>query len=388
MGAFVSAFAVYGYIRPEQGSNKLVVDEIAADVVKLIYQWKLDGQSANNISKKLNEMGVPSPMEYKKLLGMKYSTNFAKSGKAQWSAVAVFRILRDEVYTGVMIQGRYSTPNHKIRKKFAKPESEWARVEDMHEAIISLEDFELAARLLEKDTRTAPGADVVYPFSGVAACGLCGENMIRKTVKSNGKNYVYYVCCRSCKGSRMAEDVLTGATSMALHSHIGNIMNLERVLGFIDTLPLKQEDVVKLDSQIAARRDEIGRYEKLAFSLYESLEDGVISKDEYRMMKTRYNDLIEDAEQAIVSLCREIESIISNGGEKNLWIERFRQHKDFEGLTRRMVITLIDKVTVHPGHRLDILFRYRYDYERAVNIALNVNRLHRVPGAEALEVGA
>jgi len=384
-GAFIGAFAVFGYIRPTKGSNKLVIDEAAADVVRLIFKWKLDGQSAQAIADRLNDMGIPSPMEYKKSLGLNYSTSFAKSGKTMWSAVAVFRVLRDETYTGVMIQGKCATPNHKIKKKFQKPQADWARVDGMHDAIIGIEDFELAARLMERDTRTAPGADAVYPFSGMASCGLCGENMIRKTVKANGKSYVYLVCCRNCKGARIAEDTLTNATASALQMHIDNIINLERVLRFIDGLPLKQEEVQKLDGQIIARRAEIERYDKLIFSLYDSLDSNIISQEEYLQMKARYNALKEDAEQAIISLSREIGDIITLGGEKNQWIERFRQYHNFNEITRRMVITLIDTITVHPGSRLDLLFRYRYDYERAISFAVAVSQLHDVPGSENIQ---
>jgi len=88
-------------MRDERNKNRLVIDETAADVVRLIFRWKLDGQSAQAIAARLNNMGVPSPMEYKKSLGLKYSTSFAKYGKTLWSAVAVFRILRDETYLGV-----------------------------------------------------------------------------------------------------------------------------------------------------------------------------------------------------------------------------------------------------------------------------------------------
>jgi len=258
----------------------------------------------------------------------------------------------------------------------------------MHEAIISLEDFELTARILDRDTRTSPGAETVYPFSGMAKCGLCGENMIRKPISVNGKRYVYLACCRGCKGARIAEDAMTNAAAAALQSHIGNIMNLERVLRFIDDLPLKQEDVQKLDGQIAARRAEVERYKKLFDSLYDNWQDGIISQDEFLRLKTRYNALQEDAEQAIVSLSREIGDVIALGSEKNRWTERFKQYHDFTEITRRMVITLIDSVTVHPGSRLDILFRYRYDYERAVSFAKAVCQLHTVPGAEAIEEAA
>lgn len=327
-------------------------------------------------------------MEYKKSLGERFSTPFAKPGKTLWSPIAVFRILRDETYTGVMVQGKCGTPNHKIKKKIRKPESDWARVDGTHEAIVPAEDFQLVVRLLERDTRTSPSVETVYPFSGMAKCGLCGENMIRKTSHSGGRKYVYFVCCRSCKGARISEDALTESTAAAIRSHIGNIMNLERILAFIDTLPLKQDEVQKLDGQIAAKRVEMERCDRMAFSLYESLQTGVITEPEYRQMKTRYNALRDEAELTMNNLGREIEGILSTGGEKNQWIEHFRQFQDFAEMTRRMVVSLIDMVTVHPGSRLEILFRYRYDYERALSFAGAVSKLHVLPENRLLrEVG-
>jgi hypothetical protein len=250
----------------------------------------------------------------------------------------------------------------------------------MHEPIISLGDFNLVQRLLERDTRTPAGGDAVYPFSGMARCGMCGENMVRKTSHSNGKAYVYFVCCRRCKGARVSEEVLTECVTAALKSHIHNIMNLDRVLRFIDDLPLKQGEVQKLDGQIIAKRAEVERYNRLVFSLYENLESGVIDEAAYRQMHTHYTKLREEAEQAINSLSREIEDIINAGGEKNIWIERFREYQDFTLLTRRMVVSLVDVVTVHTGNKLDILFRYRYDYERCVSFVKAVGQLHTIPG--------
>jgi len=379
-GDFVGAFAVYGYKRDECNHNRLAIDKDAADVVKLIYQWKLDGQSAEGIADKLNTLGILSPMAYKKAQGLKFSTSFAVSANTKWSAMAVFRILKDETYTGVMIQGKVATPNHKVKKKFQKPAADWARVDGMHEPVISLGDFNLVQRLLERDTRTPAGSDAVYPFSGMARCGLCGENMVRKTSHSNGKAYVYFVCCRRCKGARISEEVLTECVTTALKSHIHNIMNLDRVLRFIDDLPLKQDEVQKLDGQIIAKRAEVERYNRLVFSLYENLESGVIDETAYRQMHTHYTKLREEAEQAINSLSREIEDIINAGGEKNIWIERFREYQDFTLLTRRMVVSLVDVVTVHTGNKLDILFRYRYDYERCVSFVKAVGQLHTIPG--------
>jgi len=395
-GDFVGAFAVYGYKRGDDSEvgynrNRLLVDDPAADVVKMIFQWKLDGLSADAVANKLNTLGIPSPMAYKKLQGLNFSTSFAISGSAnaKWSAMAVFRILKDETYTGTLVQGKVATPNHKVKKKFQKPTADWARVDGMHEPIINIGDFNLVQRLLERDTRISPkDGESVYPFSGMARCGMCGENMVRKTSHSNGKTYVYLVCCRKCKGSRIKEDLLAECVKLALQSHIDNIMNLDRVLRFIEELPLKQDEVQKLDGQIAAKRAEMERYEALVMSLYENMESGIINQAEYRQMKTRYNALHADAEQAINSLNREIADIINIGGEKNRWIEQFKEYQNFGELSRRMVVSLVDAVTVHPGNKLDLLFRYRYDYERCISFVRAVGQLHDISTVGTGAVGA
>ena len=392
-GDFVGAFAVYGYKRDEQNHNKLVVDEAAADIVKCIFEWKLDGLSTVAIADKLNSMGVLSPMAYKKSQGLKFSTSFALSNNTKWSAVAIFRILKDETYTGVMVQGKYSTPNHKVKKRILKPVSEWARVDGTHEPIISLDDFSLIASLLERDTRISTTTETINPFSGMMRCSLCGENMRRSIARAGGKKYIYFVCCRGCKGVRISENIIFGSVKATLQSQINSIVNLERVLRFIDGLPLKQEEVQKLDKQIAAKQAEIKHYEKMAFSLYENLQNGIINETEYHQMKSRYNTLQSDAEKAIVNLNQEINDIINSRGEKNQWIERFKKYQDFAELSRRMIVSLIDVIIVHPNQRtgkknskkpavgahMDIHFRFQYDFERSLSFAKAVGQIHELP---------
>lgn len=364
-GDFVGAFAVFGYKRDAADSNRLVVDAPAANIIRLIYRWKLDGQSAASIAKKLNSLGIASPMAHKKAQGLNFSTPFALSAETKWSAMAVFRILKDETYTGTLIQGKISTPNHKIRKKFPKPVADWARVRGTHEAVISAGDFKLVQDLLKRDTRISPkDAELLYPFSGMARCGQCGENIIRKTSRSNGKAYVYLVCCRRCKGCRVKEDFLAECVRLALQSHIDHIMNLDRILRFI--VGLEEDNARELNGCIAAKRADIERYEALLMSLYEHLQGGIISDTEYHQMKIRYNALHADAQQAISNLSREITGIESAGGEKSRWIERFRKHQDFAGLTRRMVVSLVDTITIYPGNRLDMLFRYHLPVKETV----------------------
>ena len=72
------------------------MDDYAAEVVRDIFRWKLEGMSQQGIADRLNADGVLSPSEYKRSLGMKYISGFKKATRqAKWSAVAVGRILKN-----------------------------------------------------------------------------------------------------------------------------------------------------------------------------------------------------------------------------------------------------------------------------------------------------
>ena len=131
-GEYIGAFVVYGYVKDPEDHNRIIVDTYAAEVVRAIFRWKMAGMSQNRIADKLNSQGVLCPMEYKLSMGVKVQTNFRVHKQAKWSAVSVTRILTNELYTGVLLQGKSSTPNYKVKKRFDKEQSEWIRIENAH----------------------------------------------------------------------------------------------------------------------------------------------------------------------------------------------------------------------------------------------------------------
>ena len=213
-GEYAGAFVAYGYVKDSNDKSKLVVDQFAANVVKDIFRWKIEGLSPQNIAVRLNELGIPSPAEYKRLSGSKYKTSFQTSSKAIWSHVSVRRILKNEIYLGIMIQGKRTTPNYKTKTVVTKAESEWLRAEGTHEAIISVRDFELVQELLKDDTHCRAGDVTVPVYAGRIYCGDCGAAAVRKTVSYAGRRYVYYVCNANkhdkmvCSRHSIREDVL------------------------------------------------------------------------------------------------------------------------------------------------------------------------------------
>ena len=70
-GEFIGAFAPYGYKKDPTNKNCLIIDEVPAQVVRDIYRWYVeDGMSKIGIVRHLNELGVPTPMDYKHSQGL------------------------------------------------------------------------------------------------------------------------------------------------------------------------------------------------------------------------------------------------------------------------------------------------------------------------------
>lgn len=70
--------------------------------------------SAKAIAEQLNSEGVLAPSEYKRLCGLNYHSGFKAGTHAKWQAIQVLRILKNEVYTGTMVQGKRQKINYKI----------------------------------------------------------------------------------------------------------------------------------------------------------------------------------------------------------------------------------------------------------------------------------
>ena len=151
-GEFIGGYAIYGYCKDKRNKNRLVVDEYAADIVRSIYRRKLEGMSAQAIAEQLNSENVLAPSEYKRLCGLNYHSGFKAGTHAKWQAIQVLRILKNEIYTGTMVQGRRQKINYKIKKIRDVEESGWIRVPNMHEAIIPQKLFDTVQEVLKLDT--------------------------------------------------------------------------------------------------------------------------------------------------------------------------------------------------------------------------------------------
>ncbi|MGM9969284.1 MAG: recombinase family protein [Anaeroplasma sp.] len=130
--------------------GRYIPDPVTAPIVKEIFKRFISGERVVEICNYLKENKVLTPSYYLKSRIENNKRLLTKSGMYNWQTHSVYVILKDEQYTGTLINFKYST--HKYGAKLNKRDkSKWQKQEEMHEGIISYEDFEKAQIRLQNN---------------------------------------------------------------------------------------------------------------------------------------------------------------------------------------------------------------------------------------------
>ena len=386
-GDFIGSFAVYGYQKDPEDHHRLVVDDCAASVIRDMFRWKLEGISAADIADKLNEAGILTPLDYKMHQGMRYNTPFRTKADSVWSANMVLRILQNPIYIGTLAQGRVTTPSYKVKRLVRKPREEWAVLENHHEAIVDPADFEVVQRVLAMDTRTSVSGKAVELFSGMVFCGECGASMVRKTVPSGKNKYVYYVCSahkneKLCYSHSLRDKALEEIVLDLVKQHIRDVIDLDDLMELTGAAQLQKATMKKLRERLEQKQAEIDRCQTLLRSLYESLADGLIDRNEYQEYKRTYTRRREEAEAQAEDIQAEMARETDADAEGRSWVQQFRKHQNITSLDRTIAVTLIDRILIYREHRVEITFRWQNEYRWALELLAQAE--HLLPGTEAM----
>ena len=386
-GDFIGAFAVYGYRKDPENINHLLVDEYAAGIVKKIFAWKIAGLSNLAIAEKLDGMGILSPMEYKKSRGEKFSTGFVTHVKAKWSAVAVKRILTNEMYMGMMVQGKNEKVSHKIKRSVEKPREEWVRVRNTHEAVVSSEDFETVQKLLAVDIRASAGKAGCHIFTGFLFCGDCGEPMIRRINRYKGTEKVYFICSARNKGlgctrHSIPEEELKRLVLAGLQQQMALFLNKSRVLEQIGKMEIQFEEVAVFDKEIQRLRKEQEKFMSLRTGLYGDLKQGIITEEDFRDFRQIYETQYQATEDAIKQQENAIQNLFKSGVAAGANLEKMKSTLEITELNRDIVVTFVSRILVYEDKRVFLEFRAQDMFAKVLMLADFMEHRENAPVTE------
>ena len=129
------------------------------------------------------------------------------------------------------------------------------------------------------------------------------------------------------------------------------------------------------------KREEIDRNQALLRSLYESLADGVIDRDEYQDLKKTYSRRRAEAEAQAEAIQEEMSRETANLSEGRGWMEQFRKHQNINALERSIIVTLIERILIFRDRRVEIVYRWQNEFRWQMDLLLRAQELASGKGA-------
>ena len=375
-GSYVGGPAPYGYQAVWEGKvRRLIPDENTAEIVRYIYKKFIETESYTAVTDDLNIRKINPPAVYHKTGEVYCLPDAVYKG---WDKGSVERIIKSDTYSGRLVQGKTSITARDESNRIHKPENDWVVKEEAHEPLITPEIMKEAARVRRKlreqtkshahPTKGCPIGENV--FDKVLYCGVCGRKMTRhsyvKHYADDSKNRMDGYFCRNggatktdnCPSSnRISKSALTDILFALFEKEFDVGLKKQRM--YLDTARAiirhkKQELEQSLHAVVCTKlrlaEEESGKY--MAYRM------GNLSQKDYVEYKMCKENRLQDLEKQEKNF-REQEVSLERDGETYLKAVRaLIKLKNEQVLTRELIESLIDKIYVYPGKRVEVLFTY------------------------------
>ena len=375
-GSYVGGPAPYGYQAVWEGKvRRLIPDENTAEIVRYIYKKFIETESYTAVTDDLNIRKINPPAVYHKTGEVYCLPDAVYKG---WDKGSVERIIKSDTYSGRLVQGKTSITARDESNRIHKPENDWVVKEEAHEPLITPEIMKEAARVRRKlreqtkshahPTKGCPIGENV--FDKVLYCGVCGRKMTRhsyvKHYADDSKNRMDgYFCMNggatktdNCPSSnRISKSALTDILFALFEKEFDVGLKKQRM--YLDTARAiirhkKQELEQSLHAVVCTKlrlaEEESGKY--MAYRM------GNLSQKDYVEYKMCKENRLRDLEKQEKNF-REQEVSLERDGETYLKAVRaLIKLKNEQVLTRELIESLIDKIYVYPGKRVEVLFTY------------------------------
>lgn len=350
-GEFVGAFPSYGYQKDPVNHNRLIIDPAAAQVVRRIFDLFELGWGKVRIAKQLNAEWIPSPSEYKRILGERYHNGRKIDQTTYWTYATIHRILQNQMYAGNMEQGRNFRPTMH-GKAVQLDRSDWTVIPDTHEAIIGAEQWERVQALLRKRTRQLNFDQNQSPFAGFLRCGDCGRAMV-KTRSAGG---IYYSC-----GSYKRYGPTVCTKHSISHAVLEQIVlsDLNQIIASVQDLQALAEEAERQSPKGRSGERErleggLQRLYRLKKSAYEDYRDGLIRREDFLRYQTDY----ERQERELSSQLQLLESPQEEDLLLHPWVQSLLRHGKLTSLDRVTVAETVRKILIFDDGHIEITYTF------------------------------
>ncbi|PWK05284.1 recombinase family protein [Tumebacillus permanentifrigoris] len=280
----------YGYIKGKDLVLRPHPEE--SRIVKIIFDWAVEGMGRKVIANKLTDLGVPTP-----------------SGKIDvWQQTTIKKILANRVYLGEVEFGKskYSKKDlggYHVEK--VHDSSKWIRKENAHEPLISVELFDRAGDAVKR--RIPPiksGSPISNPFASLIKCGVCGYSLRRQIHKQNNADRLicsHYKCKNRSTNFILVEDRLIRTLQKFLSG-----FELELGQNQVKIQPTKE----LLNARIVTLEKQEIDLKKQSDNIHDLLEQGVYTVEKFLERTTDLQVKANKVKEELESCRKDVERMI------------------------------------------------------------------------------
>ena len=365
-GKYMATTAPFGYQKDEKDHNHLVIDEVTAPVVELIFSIAEEGVGLHTICNRLRKAKVMKPSFYKKELFERFMD---EEKMYDWDTAYVSQILHNPVYAGNLTVADKPTKTMRSKKRQYIPYAEREIIYGTHEPIIEQSRWNTVQKILQSRPpvigESSSGYDNI--FRGVIKCADCGSAMLAKVEQKRKRNNVLdktFYCCT--KYRKFGKDGCSSHNIEARTVHEVVLTDIQKHAGqaLTDRKTMVMDIAERLNLQMSADREQqkkelrqckqrVSEIENLYAKLYEDLTRELLTEKRFQMLSARY----DSEQEELTAKIKELEKSAIADKEQLSSIEQFaEQISVYAGITElnfKIINQLIEKILVSEPIEVD-----------------------------------
>lgn len=360
-GERVTVNPPYGYLKTPNNPKNWIVDPVASEVVKRIFQEAKSGKSLSEISKGLKNDKIFKPDRHRIEIGLKpiSSSPNVETLPYFWTRETLSAILGREEYLGHTVNLRTRTKSYKDKRKVDNPKEDWLIFKNTHEAIIDQETFDIVRKMRNhkrSNQRYKNRAGHENLFAGIVFCGTCGRKHYFCPQEKNGLNHDHYKCSGYRKPIDGCENPHYIQKSALIEIVSGKLRQTIQEIHFDQEAFLKkleQQSQAQFSKNNKRQRQQLQKDEhrskeidSIIQKLYEDNLLGKISDERFVKLSQSYEEEQKQLQTSISDLTEKLAKQQEDSLNISKFMARISKYTELPKLTIEIVNELIDKIVI------------------------------------------
>lgn len=361
-GERVTTNPPYGYLKDSSNPKNWIIDPVANEVVKRIFQEAKSGKSLSEIAKGLENDKIFKPDRHRIEIGLKSisSSPNVETLPYFWTRETLSAILRREEYLGHTVNLRTRTKSYKDKRKVDNSKEDWLVFKNTHEAIIDQETFDIVQKMRShkrSNQRYKNRIGHENLFAGLVFCGTCGRKHYFCPQEKNGLNHDHYKCSGyrkpidGCENPHyIQKSALIEIVSDKLRQTIHECqLDQEAFLNKLEQQNRAQFSKDNKRQQLQLQKDEhrFNEIDRIIQQLYEDNLLGKISDERFVKLSQSYEEEQKQLQTSISDLTEKLAKEQEDSLNISKFMTRISKYTELPKLTVEIVNELIDKIVIH-----------------------------------------